>query len=77
MTKGTELSEFEKGEITALKKREKFWRPYDALKPLSAITWKVQISIIGIWVAILFLVERYKIFLLSNNAALSHFLYMT
>ena len=48
MAKGTKLSDVEKGEITALKKwenlKEIFWRPYDAVKPLSAITWKVQIS---------------------------------
>ena len=48
MAKGTKLSDFEKGEITTLKRvgkslREK-WRPKDAVKPLSAITWKVQIS---------------------------------
>ena len=49
MAKGTKLSEFEKDEVTALKKvgnlREKFQRPKDAVKPLSAITWKVQISV--------------------------------
>ena len=43
MAKETKLSEFEKGEITDLK-REIFQRPEDRLKPLSAITWKVQIS---------------------------------
>ena len=46
MTKGTKLSEFEKDEITALKrviKSGKFQRPEDAVKALSAITWKVQI----------------------------------
>ena len=41
MAKGSKLSEFEKGEITALKrvgKFQEFRRPLDAVKPLSAIT---------------------------------------
>ena len=45
MAKGTKLSEFEKGEITVLKKNRKMSeRNFDAVKPLSVITWKVQIS---------------------------------
>ena len=46
MAKGTELSEFEKGEITVLKRVGKSRREIskDAVKPLYAITWKVQIS---------------------------------
>ena len=39
MAKGTKLSEFEKGEITAQREISKV-----AVKLLSAITWKVQIS---------------------------------
>ena len=48
MAKGSKLSEFEKGKITVLKrvgKSQKFRRPSDTVKLLSAITWKVQISI--------------------------------
>ena len=48
MAKGTTLYEFEKGEITAQKRVEKSQREIskalDAIKPFSAITWKVQIS---------------------------------
>ena len=45
MTKGTKLSEFEeKKQITAEKRVEKFQREthQDAVKPFTAITWKVQ-----------------------------------
>ena len=50
MAKGTRISEFEKGEITAQKRvgkyqREIFESRMDAVKLLSAITWKVQISL--------------------------------
>ena len=47
MTKGIKLSELEKSEITALKrvgKSQKFRRPSNTVKSLSAITLKVQIS---------------------------------
>ena len=48
MDKGTKLSELEEGYITALKRvgnlRENFLRPQDAVKPLSAIIWKVQLN---------------------------------
>ena len=48
MAKGTKVSEFDKGEITALKrvgKSQKFWRGLDTIKLLSAITWNVQINL--------------------------------
>ena len=46
MAKGTKLSEFEEGEITALKRVGKSQREIlkDAVKLTSAIIWKVKIS---------------------------------
>ena len=48
MAKGTKLSEFEEGEITVLKWVRKYQREIlkalVTVKLLSAITWKVQIS---------------------------------
>ena len=47
MTKGTKLFEFEKGKITALKRvgksQMKILKALGCSKPLSEITWKVQI----------------------------------
>ena len=47
MAKGTKLFQFEKVRLQCWKEsenlREKFQRPLDAVKSLSAITWKAQI----------------------------------
>ena len=49
MNKGTKLSEFEKGEITTLKRvgksQREILKDLGSSKTFSAITWKVQISI--------------------------------